>query len=272
MTEGQALPGSRRDLKYVVLADTLRGDIATGAWALGGRLPTERELALHHAVAVNTVRRAVSILCSEGLLERRQGAGTFVLSRPSEQAAKPKLVGVLIPSTTYYYPRVLAGIERALSAQDVRMMLTCASYDPAEELRQASRLVSAGAQGLLLVPTFHVLERPAAHLMALGSIGVPYVLVERTPPVMPLDDDTEYVATDHVAGAYSAVRHLSRLGHERIAYLGRSGTASAGPVSEGFDAALANHVASRDQLVRRDVGVLPDVSPGVRPDVSVSAW
>jgi GntR family transcriptional regulator len=44
----------------------------------GSRLPPERELAEHLGVARETLRRALDELQSRGLLERRQGAGTFV--------------------------------------------------------------------------------------------------------------------------------------------------------------------------------------------------
>lgn len=44
----------------------------------GTRLPPERELAERLGVARETLRRALQELQGEGLLERRQGAGTFV--------------------------------------------------------------------------------------------------------------------------------------------------------------------------------------------------
>ncbi len=44
----------------------------------GARLPPERELAERLGVARETLRRALDELQSDGLLERRQGAGTFV--------------------------------------------------------------------------------------------------------------------------------------------------------------------------------------------------
>jgi GntR family transcriptional regulator len=48
----------------------------------GARLPSERDLAAEWGVARMTLRAAVDALVSEGLLERRHGAGTFVTFRP----------------------------------------------------------------------------------------------------------------------------------------------------------------------------------------------
>lgn len=48
----------------------------------GGRLPPERELSERFEVARETLRRTLRELEEEGLLERKQGAGTFVSGQP----------------------------------------------------------------------------------------------------------------------------------------------------------------------------------------------
>lgn len=48
----------------------------------GARIPSERDLAASWGVARMTLRRAVDVLVTEGLLERRHGSGTYVLPRP----------------------------------------------------------------------------------------------------------------------------------------------------------------------------------------------
>ncbi len=52
--------------------------IAAGRLAEGERLPPEREMAAEYGIAVGTLRRALSDLAEEGLIERRQGSGTYV--------------------------------------------------------------------------------------------------------------------------------------------------------------------------------------------------
>jgi GntR family transcriptional regulator len=61
-------------------AEDIRQAIRAGAYT-DGRLPAEPVLAQQLGVSKATVRHAVSILEQEGLLSRRQGAGTFVVGR-----------------------------------------------------------------------------------------------------------------------------------------------------------------------------------------------
>ena len=58
----------------------LRQQITSGAWPVGSRIPTEPELVTQLGVARNTVREAVRALAHNGLLDIRQGAGTWVIA------------------------------------------------------------------------------------------------------------------------------------------------------------------------------------------------
>lgn len=66
---------------YVQCASLLRHCIENGDWAIGQRLPSIESLAARTGVAIVTVRQALEMLEREGLLERRQGAGTFVIGK-----------------------------------------------------------------------------------------------------------------------------------------------------------------------------------------------
>jgi GntR family transcriptional regulator len=60
------------------LRDDLARRLAAGEWPPDTALPSEAALAAAYGVAVNTLRRAFEQLAREGLVERRQGRGTFV--------------------------------------------------------------------------------------------------------------------------------------------------------------------------------------------------
>jgi len=75
-----ALPDGLSPL-YQRVCGQLRSAIASGKIAAGAQLPTEGELALHFGVSSITIRGALKELQDVGLIERRQGSGTF--ARPS---------------------------------------------------------------------------------------------------------------------------------------------------------------------------------------------
>lgn len=60
--------------------DLIRGEIESGRWPVGERIPTEPELTLLTGTGRNTVREAVQSLVHVGMLERRQGSGTYVMA------------------------------------------------------------------------------------------------------------------------------------------------------------------------------------------------
>lgn len=64
-------------LHHQVYVDLL-ARILSGDWAVGHRLPPERELAERYGCSLITVRRALADLAREERLERTRGRGTFV--------------------------------------------------------------------------------------------------------------------------------------------------------------------------------------------------
>ncbi|MFC3928919.1 GntR family transcriptional regulator [Streptococcus caprae] len=66
---------------YIKIHDAIKKDIENGQWAIGERLPSERDMADEFAVSRMTLRQAVTLLVEEGVLERRIGSGTYVASR-----------------------------------------------------------------------------------------------------------------------------------------------------------------------------------------------
>ncbi|WP_460536342.1 FadR/GntR family transcriptional regulator [Chitinimonas naiadis] len=77
MTDGKV---NRRSLVDQV-ADLLRARIELGEWLTDTRIPTEPELVALCGASRNTVREAVRALTFSGVLETRQGDGTYVRSR-----------------------------------------------------------------------------------------------------------------------------------------------------------------------------------------------
>ncbi len=58
--------------------EQLRLRINNGTWTVGQRLPTEPELATELGISRNTVREAMRVLAFSGLIEIRQGDGSYL--------------------------------------------------------------------------------------------------------------------------------------------------------------------------------------------------
>lgn len=70
----------KRESLIAQVTAQLRAEISAGRWAVGERVPTEPELQELTGTSRNTVREAVQSLVHAGLLERRQGSGTYVIA------------------------------------------------------------------------------------------------------------------------------------------------------------------------------------------------
>jgi GntR family transcriptional regulator len=83
-TLNEASPGPL----YQQLEKKLREAILQKKLVPGDALPAERDLADQFAVSRITVRKALDSLVTEGLLNRRQGTGTFVATRVEKSFSK----------------------------------------------------------------------------------------------------------------------------------------------------------------------------------------
>ncbi len=103
-------------MKYARIVAQIEQGIADGALAPGDRLPPERELAAAHGVSRMTVRQALQMLESRGLLRRSIGrsGGSFV--------AQPKLerdLGTFSGLSEQLRRQGVAAGARVVSAQEV---------------------------------------------------------------------------------------------------------------------------------------------------------
>ncbi|AQY50676.1 GntR family transcriptional regulator [Listeria weihenstephanensis FSL R9-0317] len=72
--------------------DQIEDMIKNGVWEIGDRLPNEADLMEQFGVSRNTLREAIRALSHVGLLEVKQGDGTFVLSTSELNAVLQKRI------------------------------------------------------------------------------------------------------------------------------------------------------------------------------------
>jgi GntR family transcriptional regulator len=74
--------GVRKDPLSVVIAERIRAGVIAGSYPVGSRLPAEPEFASQLGVSRSTLREGLKLLERDGLVVRRQRAGTIVSRRP----------------------------------------------------------------------------------------------------------------------------------------------------------------------------------------------
>lgn len=94
--------------------DQLRAQVEEGTWPVGARIPTEPELASSLGVGRNTVREAIRALVHAGVLESRQGSGTYV-------RAQTELSGVVRRRVADATTRDVFEVRRALETEAARL-------------------------------------------------------------------------------------------------------------------------------------------------------
>lgn len=207
-----------------MVADHLRSLIQTGQLRGGQRVPSERQLAQELHVSRGSVQSAIQTLIDEGLINQEPNHRPVVqfLPRRRIQVAdqnrnqiavwlQPDLQDVMAAG-------ILQGIRIGLGERGYNLVIGCpkATSHAVEQRSEAAFLetvlrnpASAGAiiweaGGVETVGLYPELVRK----------GIPVVFIDREPNEL-LESDL--VATNHKRAARRAVRHLSELGHRKIA-------------------------------------------------------
>jgi len=202
--------------KHEKLRDHVVAEILSGRLRPGQLIPSQRQWVEMLGVAPMTVRQAMAMLESDGLIRRIQGKGTFV-----DQNARKKLrhgldVFALIVPTAHdgFYPSLLYGFESA--ASEIRhQTIICTTHDNVE--RQADvlmQLLDQNIGGAAINPTSPQ-PTPAYQIKLLRQQNVPVVFCHRR---------VEGVAAPLVAIPFREVgrragRALVERGHRRAAFV-----------------------------------------------------
>ncbi|MFC7405455.1 LacI family DNA-binding transcriptional regulator [Georgenia alba] len=241
------LPRARRE--FLLRQLELRGSVRASDVA--------REL----GVSQVTVRRDIAELDAAGLLAQVHGGALPAVSRSTKPRAAESLIGVLVPSSTFYYPDVVAGMEATAHRHRARLVLGFSNYRPEVERERVQRLLDLGAQGIVLTPTTNR-EQPDDLAAWLESIPVPVVLMERHVDHTRMVRELDSVRTDHPYGALLAVDHLARLGHRRVGLaLYRTPTARA--IREGYRDAVVGLGLEEVPVTDLPGDEDPDLTPAI---------
>jgi GntR family transcriptional repressor for pyruvate dehydrogenase complex len=149
---------------HTSIVDQIVEGIRSGAFAAGSALPSERTLAKELGVSRHSVREAIRVLESAGVIQVRVGSGTYVteagLSTAPVIRARTALSGELSPIDIMVARSALESVaarEAARFAQDIDLS------SAREAIEEQASFVAKGDDALASDFRFHVAISRASH-------------------------------------------------------------------------------------------------------------
>jgi len=173
------------------------------------------------------------------------------------------MLGVLIPTESDFYSRIIAGIHDVLIENNRVPILLWSAHDSLHkigrsELEQIHALVDRRVEGIILKPVFDAASNEYLHEIL--DRKIPLVVVDRELPKA----NCCYVGSDDEVGMRAVLDHLAEMGHRSIAYFGPTTLVSTGMHRlHRFQTWMSEHpeVRPREQLVESWIPNLEEALP-----------
>jgi GntR family transcriptional regulator, arabinose operon transcriptional repressor len=263
----QRTPSSPR-AKYQEIAEKLRGDIRSGKYRPGARLPSEAELVRRFSVSRMTVVKAIQVLQQEGAVIRRPGSGTFAsaVSNPEEG----RVFGLLIPDLgqTDIFEPICRGMMRSPVVRNHSLSwghaLSTSQHREEEAEQLCRRYIEQGVAGVFFASLEFSPHREDVNgriLRLLEKANIPVVLLDRDVVDYPDRSSYDLVGLENRRAGFLVTQHLIKLGARRIAFFAKEHSA------ETVDNRIVGY---REALFEADLPVLRELL--LRGDASDSGF
>ncbi len=229
---------------YRQIVKDLRDKIARGELKPGEKIETQAELARKYKVSLITVRNALALLVSEGLLLPRAGKGTFVLEGRSKgiDFSDHRSIGLVLRDLNHpYFSMIVRSVEERAYQLGFNVLLSSTSGNLEREENQIDKFRRMGVDGLIIA-SLSFEFKATEHIQRLHAENFPYVMVSYMH-----DPGYWYVGTDHELGGYIATEHLIHTGYRSIGYVHMGSKNLLSEVRKsGYSRALADHGMAYD--------------------------
>ena len=210
----------------------LVSDITNGAYAEAGKLPSEAKLCADFGAARMTVRSALDELRRQGLIEKRNGAGSFLTKRALRKSG---IIGLVIPhyESFEFFANIRSEISRHCKRLGYRVALVFTRETDREAAvrdirRKVRELAVARAEGVIFRPyvaeEFSAANREVVRIFQRTEI--PVVLIDSDITRPPERSDCDLVAVNNIEAGRRIADYLHQRGHCHIAFLGERRTAA----------------------------------------------
>lgn len=188
---------------YHQLKEIIEVKIESGEWKPGDKISSENDLQNLYDISRNTVQKALEELVQEGILERKQGKGTFVSKPKFEQSLTSFYSFSKVMESQGMNPKdIILNIETRLADRKVAAKL---QIDPSDEVIALKRLRQADGEPIILETSYlskHTIpeisqediEQTSLYDILEEKYGIFVVKAKETfEPVLVRDDEREYL-------------------------------------------------------------------------------
>lgn len=224
--------------KYIQLADLMRGEIVHLRSIGENRLPTEKELTESYGVSRQTVRNALNLLEEEGLIERRQGSGSYI--REKILGIGMKQIAVITTFIDdYIFPSILHDAQSIFEQNGYSTLIYATENKVSKEREILKSLLEKEISAILIEGSKTALPTPNADLfIRFRMLGIPVLFIHGE--YQNLKEFPSVLADDY-AGGYMLAEYLIAKGHRKIAGIFKNDDMQGSERYYGYLSALVRH-------------------------------
>ncbi|MBR6586481.1 MAG: GntR family transcriptional regulator [Kiritimatiellae bacterium] len=212
-------------MKYLEIYSSLKKSIEKREFSADHRIPSEPELCDRFGVARNTVRQALALLLSQGLIEKHKGKGSFITPKGER---KTSVIGLLIPdfSSASFFSSLKSELENNAAKLGYRVRLETSRRTTDDEIvksiRKAARKLAVDrVEGVIFRPHLNPehIDANKEILSIFQHTKTPVVLIDSDISPRPERSDCDLVAVDNVCAGRRIAAHLLDNGRTKIAFM-----------------------------------------------------
>jgi len=269
--------------RYRQIYEDLYSAIKTGSFQPGDRLPSEADLGKRYNTSRITVAKAVNELQLKGLVSRRAGSGTHVLT---PETSTGRVFGLLIPDLgrTEIFEPICHGMMQSPLSKPHSLLWGHSMGEAAQQEKEAEHLchqyIKQKVSGVFFAPLEFTPAKDAVNnriVSAFDVAGIQVVLLDRCYAPCSMRSKYDLVGIDNRRAGFLITHHLLRHGVKRVAFVAKLLSAStvAARIAGYREALFSYGIHLEQDLVRRgdpdDPDFIGKVLRECRPDAIVCA-
>lgn len=221
--------------KHTQIYDTLYASIVAGDFSPSNKIPTEQELSKYFGASRPTVGKALQRLVKKGIIERRQGSGTFVKQTAGLQNTK-HTVGVVLPRTSFQssqfrnmsslFDNVLAEMSHVATNRNCYLVYNNLIAENEDEFVSNARhtcrqLIEKNVSGVLFFPLPIMEKYKSVNEEVVGKFteaGIAVTLLDRDIYDRPRRSRFDLVSSYHIDAGFVITEHLIKHRRKKILF------------------------------------------------------